>query len=159
MESSLLIFFLCFTNYIVTTNAFNFYERYLFTLVWYYSWDIWASIYWRQTKVRIPLRSNVVDQVLVGLLTWVWGKGYFQEKRWLNDSGIAESSPQHGWPLIKVGTLEHTAQPAGCSVGWRVPFQPFRWPELPWVAGWSVPPRWLGWSELLLKSPAYLRVS
>lgn len=72
----------------------------------------------QQTKVKIPQKSNSVDQwVLFGSLTGMWVRGHLQEQKWLKVSCLTKC--QHGWQLTKTENLEHTAQSAGSSKAQR----------------------------------------
>lgn len=70
---------------------------------------------WQQTKVRIPPNSNLANQcILLRLLTDVWGRGYFQEQKWLRASCITKVHPGMGDGSLKPGTCStlHTQQVA-----------------------------------------------
>lgn len=60
-----------------------------------------------QAKSQMPSKSNLVGPEFNWNMIGIWGRGYLQEQKWLR----------------KGGSLEHTAQPAGSSMGWECPFQ------------------------------------
>jgi hypothetical protein len=77
----------------------------------------------KETTGRMPPKFSLVNQwVFLGFLTGVWSRDYFQEQKWLKDSCITTAHFSMGDSLPKAGNLEHTAQPAGSSTGWRVSF-------------------------------------
>lgn len=60
--------------------------------------------------------------ILLRFLTGIWAKDYLQEEKSLQDSCSTSRRHQHGWQIIKAGSLEDTAQPADSSASQRVTF-------------------------------------
>lgn len=60
--------------------------------------------------------------ILLRFLTGIWAKDYLQEEKSLQDICSTNRHHQHGWQIIKAGSLEDTAQPADSSASQRVTF-------------------------------------
>lgn len=80
-------------------------------VLWHYSWGDMNKCL--PTADREPTRDPSSDPTKVHLVKhWVF--------LGLLTGPEVTQRPQHGWQLMKAGSLEHTTQAVGSSTGWRV---------------------------------------